>query len=186
MEFEKTKLAGLTVLTPEIKNDLRGSFFEIYRQDYFRDQGLPVGFVQVNQSHSIKNIIRGLHFQWQPALGKLMRVTAGSVFAVAADIRKQSSTFGKWLSLELTAENKKMIYAPSGLATGFCVISEAPADVEYFYTALYNPKGESNIAWNDADLGIVWPVIKPILSDRDHGAQSFKSWLARPESDNFK
>lgn len=184
MKIEKTKFDGLYVITPVILKDNRGFFAEIYRKDRLKEAGIDINFVQDNQSQSKKNIIRGLHFQWDPPLGKLMRVIKGEVFMVVADIRKKSKTFSQWFGLKISEKNMKQVYAPFGFATGFCVLSDL-ADVQYKYTDFYNSQGEANILWNDPDLKIKWPVRKPILSDRDRNALTFNSWLKKPESSLF-
>ncbi len=132
----------------------------------------------------MKSVVRGLHFQWDPPLAKLIRVSWGLIFAVAVDIRKKSPALGKWMGIELSAEERKEMYVPPGFASGFCSLSD-PAQVEYLYTAPYNPKGESSIIWNDPEIGIRWPVKNPVLSPRDASGQTFQEWLKRPESDCF-
>ncbi len=184
MKIEKTDFKGLFVITPSIFKDERGFFMELYRQDKFEEIGIRGNFTQENQSRSKKNVIRGLHFQWNPPLGKLIRAAKGAVFSVAVDLRKNSKTFGKWFGVNLDEDSNKEMYAAPGFATGFCVLSDM-AEVHYGYTNLYNPKGESNILWNDRKIGIIWPVKNPILSERDKNAQTFDEWLNRKESDSF-
>ncbi|MEK7503325.1 MAG: dTDP-4-dehydrorhamnose 3,5-epimerase [Patescibacteria group bacterium] len=184
MIIAETQFKGLYTIEPKVHEDFRGFFMEVYRRDVFREQGLDLTFVQDNQSRSKKNVIRALHFQYDPPIGKLMRVTLGEAFVAAVDIRKNSPTFGKHLTFNLSDKNKKMLYASPGFAMGFCAMSDL-MDMQYRFTALYNPKGEANILWNDTDIGIVWPISGPILSDRDKSAQDFKTWLAKPESDLF-
>ena len=126
-----------------------GFFTEFYRQDQFKELGLPGIFVQANHSRSSKNVLRGLHFQWEPPMGQLMRVTLGSAFLVAVDIRKGLSPhLGKWFGMEISAENKLEIWAPAGFARGFCVLSET-AEIQYLTTGVYSNKCESGIRWND-------------------------------------
>lgn len=184
MYITEQLLGDIYVIAPEKHEDNRGYFIELFRRSYFKDQGVDISFVQQNISFSKKGVIRGLHFQWDPPVGKLIRVAVGRVFVVAADIRKKSPTLGKWAGVELSGENKMQVYVPPGFASGFCALGEAN-EVEYLYTALYNPQGESNIIWNDQTVGIKWPVENPILSERDASAQKFEEWLRRPESDNF-
>jgi len=184
MYIEETPLTGLCIIKPEIVKDNRGTFMQLYRKDLFAEKSIPVTIVQQNQSSSVKDVIRGLHFQWDPILGKLIRVVRGKAFMVAADIRKKSSTFGKWYGMEFKGEEGLAMWAPPGFATGFCVTGDI-AEVEYLYTAIYNPEGESNIVWNDPDIGIVWPTKNPILSPRDSSAQTLKEWTLRSESDLF-
>lgn len=184
MIFEETKLKGLYVITPEPIEDDRGYFMEFFRTDKFGEHGMPLTFVQQNLSWSKEGVVRALHFQWDEPLGKLVRVVEGKVFAVGVDIRKKSPTLGKWTSVELSAENKKSLYAPPGFAFGFSTF-KGPAAVQYLYTALRNADAESSVRWNDSDIGVTWPVKDPVLSEKDAAAQSFKEWLARPESDLF-
>ena len=184
MRLEETNLKGLYTVIPEILEDHRGYFTEFFRSDYFKTKGVDATFIQQNISVSKKGVIRGLHFQWEPPLGKLIRVTNGCIFAVAVDIRKQSPTLGKWFSLELSQENKKGLYVPPGFAYGFCAQDDL-SEVQYLYTAHYNSKGESSILWNDPALGIIWPIQNPILSERDASAKTLGEWLSLPESDCF-
>ena len=118
-------------------------------------------------------------------MGKLMRVTYGSAYLVAVDIRKGSPTLGKWFGIEVSAENKLQVWAPAGFARGFCVVSDF-ADLQYKCTGIYNNKCESGILWNDSDIGIEWPIKNPILAAKDAKAQTFAAWLASPNSDKFK
>lgn len=185
MKIKPASISGIYVIDPEVKKDERGFFMEVYREDLFAAAGIVIGrFVQQNHSLSRYGIIRGLHFQWDGPLDKLIRVINGRAFMVAVDIRKKSVTLGKWFGLELSAENKKLLYVPPGFASGFAVTGDV-AEVEYLYTALYNPAGESNILWNDPVIGIKWPIKNPILSDRDKGAYTLSEWLKMPESDIF-
>ena len=185
IDIESQHLGAIVVLKPTVMEDDRGFFFESFRADEFEKVGLPTNFIQDNHSRSSKGVIRGLHFQWDPPIGKLMRVTLGKAFLVAVDIRKNSPTLGKWFGIEVSAENKKQVWAPTGFARGFCVLSEY-AEIQYKCTNIYNPKGESGIRWNDPDIGITWPVKNPILSPKDKDAQSLKEWLKRPESNHYK
>ena len=186
MEFklQQTGIRDLLVISPDIFQDDRGFFTETYRKDKFSEFGLDVEFVQDNHSRSAKNVLRGLHFQWEPPMGKLMRVTHGSAFLVAVDIRIGSPTFGKWLGIEASVENRKQVYAPAGFARGFCVLSEF-AEIQYKCTGIYSNKAESGILWNDPAIGIEWPIAEPILSKKDEVAQTLDQWLQRAESKNF-
>jgi dTDP-4-dehydrorhamnose 3,5-epimerase len=184
-EFEKTPLEGVVVITPKVFPDDRGFFMETYREDHFRDAGLPVNFVQDNHSCSRRGVVRGLHFQWEPPAAKLMRVTTGAAFLVAVDVRKGSPQFGEWYGVEITAENKKQLYAPAGFARGFCVLSDS-AELQYKCTGLYNVKAESGILWNDPDVGIEWPLSDPILSEKDRNAQTLAQWAENPLSEHFR
>jgi len=185
IHVESRPLPDVAVLVPDIFQDSRGFFMETFRDDKFRELGLPDKFVQDNHSRSEKGVVRGLHFQWEPAMGKLMRVTYGTAFLVAVDIRKGSPTLGKWAGVEASAENRRQVWAPAGFARGFCVISDF-AEIQYKCTGLYNNKGESGILWSDPEIGVEWPVTSPKLSDKDTKAQTLKQWLATPNSDHFR
>ena len=185
INVESRHLGEIVVLVPEIFQDSRGFFMETFREDQFKAAGLPSQFVQDNHSRSEKGVVRGLHFQWDPPMGKLMRVTVGSAFLVAVDIRKGSPTCGQWFGTEASAENRRQVWAPASFARGFCVLSDF-AEIQYKCTGLYNNRAESGIRWNDPQLGIEWPVVQPILSEKDRTAQTLEEWLARPESSNFK
>src|SRR6266436_210676 len=174
--IESRYLEDVVVVVPQAYRDERGFFMETYRTDQFEKLGLPTKFVQDNQSFSKKGVIRGLHFQWDPPMGKLMRVTYGSAFLVAVDIRKGSPTLGKWFGTEGSAENKKHVWAPAGFARGFCVLSDF-AEIQYKCTGIYNDKAESGIRWNDPAIGIKWPVSGPIVSQKDANAQLLSDWL---------
>jgi dTDP-4-dehydrorhamnose 3,5-epimerase len=186
MKIEATPLDGVFMITPRIHEDFRGFLMESYRKDIFqKDIGIDVEFVQEIHSRSNRNVLRGLHFQWDPPMGKLMRVTVGAAYLVAVDIRKDSPTLGKWIGLEVSAENRKQIWAPAGFARGFYSINDV-VEVQYKCTGIYNPAGESGILWNDPQIGIQWPADHPILSDKDRNAQTLAQWLVRPESEYFK
>src|SRR5579862_850704 len=164
--IESVHLNDVKVILPEVRGDSRGFFMETFRADQFRELGLPADFVQDNHSKSKKGVLRGLHFQWEPPMGKLMRVTQGVAFLVAVDIRKGSPTLGQWFGRELTAESKTQIWAPAGFARGFCVLSDF-AEIEYLCSGVYNSGAESGFAWNDPHLAIPWPVKDPIISGKD-------------------
>lgn len=184
VRIEKTPLAEVIVVVPELFRDERGFFTEVYRKDQFEELGLPGQFVQLNHSGSHKNTVRGLHFQWDPPMGKLMRVTSGRAFLVAVDIRKGSPTVGKWFGLIASSDNQKMLWAPASFARGFCVLSDY-GEIQYLTTGIYNNKAESGILWNDPAIGIDWPVDDPILSAKDGKAQTLSQWLQREESNFF-
>lgn len=185
IKIESRPLQDVAVLVPDIFLDSRGFFMETFREDQFKAHGLPYHFVQDNHSRSAKGVVRGLHFQWEPPMGKLMRVTQGSAFLVAVDIRKGSPTLGKWAGIEASAENRREVWAPAGFARGFCVLSDF-AEIQYKCTGAYNNKAESGILWNDPAIGIQWPVTNAELSEKDKKAQTLAQWLASPASDNFK
>jgi dTDP-4-dehydrorhamnose 3,5-epimerase len=183
--IEKTPIDDVIVVKPQIFRDERGFFSEVYRQDQFKNLGLPDTFVQLNHSGSVKGVLRGLHFQWDPPMGKLMRVPRGVAFLVAVDIRKGSPTLGKWFGIEASEEDGIQVWAPAGFARGFCVLSEY-AEIQYLTTGVYNNKAESGISWDDPAIGINWPVQNPILSKKDQSAQTLAEWLAMDDSNNFK
>ena len=183
--IESRHLHDIVVVVPEIFQDGRGFFSETFRADQFKSLGLPTEFVQDNHSRSAKGVVRGLHFQWDPPMGKLMRVTLGSAFLVGVDIRKGSPTLGKWFGVEASAENRRAVWAPPGFARGFCALSD-PTEIQYKCTGLYNSKAESGIRWNDPMIGINWPLADVIVSDKDRNARTLEQWLASPESDNFR
>jgi dTDP-4-dehydrorhamnose 3,5-epimerase len=168
----------------EVFADERGYFMEVYKRDEFREAGLPELFVQVNESLSARNVIRGLHFQWDPPMGKVMRVTHGKAMLVAVDIRRGSPTLGRWVAETLSEEDKKQVWAPAGFARGFCALADNTR-VQYLCTGVYNPNAESGIRWNDPDIGVRWPVGQPTVSPKDRVAQTLGEWLSRPESKSF-
>jgi dTDP-4-dehydrorhamnose 3,5-epimerase len=179
--LEPTEISDVIVVAPEAFQDERGFFVEVYRRDLFAELGLPTEFVQLNHSRSARNVLRGLHFQWDPPMGKLMRVTQGRAFLVAVDIRDGSPTRGRWVGVTLDAADKKQLWAPAGFARGFCVLSDF-AEIEYLCTGTYNPAAESGVLWNDPAIGIDWPVTEPILSAKDERAQTLAEWSARAEA----
>ena len=185
LELISSHLGGdVLVLEPKVLGDERGFFMETYRYDNFRDFGLPTQWDQDNHSRSSKGVLRGLHFQWNPPMGKLMRVTRGVAFLVAVDIRKGSPTLGQWFGLEITADNKKQVYAPYGFARGFCALTDK-CEVQYKCTGIYNSGAESGIYYKDPEIGIQWPLDDVTVSDKDTKAQSLKQWLLSPLSDNI-
>ena len=182
--IEHVYLNDVVVIVPEIFEDARGFFMETFRADHFRALGLPTEFVQDNHSRSSRNVLRGLHFQWDPPMGKLMRVSKGEAFLVAVDIRHGSPTLGRWCGVLASASNRRQVWAPAGFARGFCVVSD-DAEIQYKCTGLYSPKNEASILWNDPALQIEWPVKSPLVSARDAGARTLQEWLSRPESHAF-
>lgn len=171
MRFLGTELPGVILVEPDVFTDVRGLFLETYHREKYADGGIPDPFVQDNLSRSIQGTLRGLHYQLQEPQGKLVMVVEGAIFDVAADIRRGSPTFGRWLGIELSAQNKRQLYIPPGFAHGFCVLSEAAA-VTYKCTRFYEPKDERGIVWDDPSLGIRWPVAEPLLSAKDRGYKS--------------
>lgn len=177
MRFIKTEIKDVILIEPKVLGDSRGFFMETFNDKLFRENGIAENFVQDNVSRSKQGTLRGLHYQLAPnAQGKLVRVTSGAVYDVAVDIRKNSPTFGKYIGIELSAENKKLLWIPPGFAHGFYVISEE-AEFCYKCTAPYSPQSETGILWNDATIDINWPIIanKTILSDKDQNLPSFKN-----------
>jgi dTDP-4-dehydrorhamnose 3,5-epimerase len=186
MKLTATPLAipGVVLLEHEAFEDDRGYFMEVYKREVFRELGLPDLFVQLNESRSARHVIRGLHFQWDPPMGKLMRVVEGAAFLVAIDIRHNSPTLGKWVGQTITAEDKRQIWAPAGFARGVCTLADNTR-VQYLCTGTYNAATESGLRWNDPEIGVAWPVTDPLVSAKDRTAQTFREWLAREESRSF-
>ncbi len=164
--FEKTPLPGVLLIEPMVFDDPRGFFMETYHQGTYHKAGINGPFVQDNFSHSCKSTLRGLHYQRKNAQDKLVMVITGEIFDVAVDIRRGSPTFGQWFGVCISGENRKQIYVPRGFAHGFCVLSEI-ADVLYKCTDVYTPGDEYGILWSDPAIGIHWPCVDPILSDKD-------------------
>jgi dTDP-4-dehydrorhamnose 3,5-epimerase len=188
LTVSKTSLRDVLVVEHEVFEDERGFFVEAYRADQFTAHaalGLPSTFVQLNHSRSARSVIRGLHFQWDPPMGKLMRVVRGEAFLVAVDIRPNSATLGRYESIIATERNHLQLWAPACFARGFCALTEV-AEVEYLTTGTHNPAAESGVRWDDPSIGIDWPVRKPILSRKDAEAQSLSEWLERPEAQAFR
>ena len=178
---EPTDLAEVLVLRPRLYGDERGWFAEIAQVGAFEalGAGLPTSFVQVNQSRSSRGVVRGLHFQWDPPQGKLMRVVSGRAVMVAVDIRPGSPTLGRHVTVEASSDEPLLFWAPATFARGFCALSDV-TEIEYFCTAGYNPAAEGGVRWDDPDIGIRWPVADPQLSAKDALAGSLADWLARP------
>lgn len=173
VHFDEVKVISPT----EVFRDDRGEFSVTFRRDEFRELGLPYYFVQDNCSVSKKNVIRGLHFQLNPDMGKLMTVTSGRAFLVAVDFRRFSPTFLQWHGIEATAENRIQVWAPSDFLRGFCTL-EDNTEVRYKCDNYFDGQADSSVAWDDPDINIGWPIKDPLLSDRDK--------YARPAVDYFK
>ena len=172
MTATPTALPDVWILEPRVFADDRGYFFESWNAKEFRSSvGLDARFVQDNQSHSKRGVLRGLHYQIEQVQGKLIRVVAGRVFDVAVDLRRSSPTFGRWVGCELSDDNRRQIWIPPGFAHGFVALS-AHADVVYKATDFYAPQHERCIIWNDPRIGIDWPVKTPILSGKDQAGLS--------------
>ena len=175
MNFITTAIPDVVLIEPKVFGDHRGFFLESWRQDSFRENVADIDFVQDNHSKSSQGILRGLHYQMQQTQGKLVRVTSGSVYDVAVDMRESSPTFGHWVGYELSADNKRMLWVPAGFAHGFYVMSES-AEFVYKCTDYYAPEHERSLRWNDKKLGIDWPLVDgkaPILSAKDEEGDLF-------------
>lgn len=168
MEFVPTTLPDVVLIKPKVFEDPRGFFMETYREDRFTAGGISQQFVQENHSASGKGVLRGLHYQIRQTQGKLVRVISGEIFDVAVDIRRSSLTFGQWVGIILSAENKHQLWVPAGFAHGFYVLSDR-AEVVYKVTDYYAPEWERSILWSDPEIGVEWPLngIDPILSQKD-------------------
>lgn len=166
MRFEPAAIPGVVIVEPDVYRDSRGFFLETYHAEKYMAAGIPAPFVQDNHSRSVKDTLRGLHLQLQRPQGKLVRVIEGEIFDVAVDVRRGSPTFGSWSGVRLSADNFRQCYLPPGFAHGFAVLSPV-AQVEYKCTDVYDPASQLGIAWNDPDIGIEWPLSRPLLSERD-------------------
>ncbi len=179
MQIENTKINDLKIIHPKVIRDDRGWFCESYNQEKYSQLGIDTVFVQDNHSQSARLTLRGLHFQTTPGQAKLIRCTQGEIWDVAVDIRAESPTLGQWHGLVLSAENQQQLFIPVGFAHGFLVLSEY-AEVQYKCSNVYVAATESGIAWDDAEIGVAWPIPKgevPLLSKRDQGNQSFKELI---------
>ena len=166
MIVKNTTLDGVKIITPTVFEDERGYFFESYKTPIFKNNELPINFVQDNEVKSTKGVLRGLHYQFNRPQGKLVRVVSGSILDVAVDIRKGSPTFGQSEIVHLTAENNKMLYIPEGFAHGYLVTS-SESIVVYKCTDIYDPNDQFGIIWNDETIGVDWTYDSPILSEKD-------------------
>ena len=166
MKILETSLPGCVVIEPAVFGDDRGFFFETWNADRYGENGLPTNFVQSNVSSSARGVLRGLHYQWPNPQGKLVSVLEGEVYDVAVDIRRGSPNFGRWAAVVLSAENKRQFWIPEGFAHGFAVLSDR-AIFSYLCTAQYDKTADAGVRWNDASIGVDWPIGSPILSDKD-------------------
>lgn len=177
MKVTPTAIPDVLLIEPDVFGDERGFFMESWNRRKFAEAGIDYDFVQDNHSRSTRGALRGLHYQIEQPQGKLVRATVGAVFDVAVDLRQSSSTFGQWVSAELTAENKRQLWVPPGFAHGFYVFSDV-AEFQYKCTDFYAPEHERSIRWDDPDLAIEWPIERdqgnePLLSEKDRAAVSF-------------
>ena len=173
IEVEETRLDGVKIIKPRVFPDERGFFMETFNAADAANEGLPTLYVQDNHSLSSKGVLRGLHYQYPQWQGKLIRAASGEIFDVAVDIRQGSPTYGEWLGVVLSAENKLQLYVPEGFAHGFVVLS-ATADLLYKCTTLFDPGQDCCLMWNDPYIGVEWPVSEPIISEKDNKGQRFK------------
>jgi dTDP-4-dehydrorhamnose 3,5-epimerase len=174
--FTPSKIPDVIVIEPKVYGDKRGFFMETWKKNEFENSNIPFDFVQDSHSSSIQGTLRGLHYQIKQSQGKLVRVTQGSIFDVAVDIRKSSPSYGKWVGETLTSENKKMLWIPPGFAHGFYVLSKT-SELIYKFTNYYAPEHERTIRWNDDDINIKWPLLdntQPLLSTKDKAGLSLK------------
>lgn len=178
MNFIETEIEGLIIVEPKVFKDDRGYFFESFNKATFQNSGIDEQFVQDNQSLSQKGVLRGLHFQKPPfAQAKLVNVIKGAVLDVVVDLRKSSKTYGKHFSIELSEQNKTMLFIPKGFAHGFACL-ENDTIFSYKCSNVYNKDSEDAILWNDVDLNINWSISHPILSEKDLKAQKFKDFIS--------
>lgn len=184
LELIEEKLNGLKLFKPRVFGDERGFFYESFKASEFESFGISADFVQDNHSKSAKNVLRGMHFQWDKPQGKLLRVTRGSAMFVELDIRKNSPTLGEHVKFELNEENKHLLWVPAGFANSFLTLTDN-TEVLYKCTAEWNPSCESGIRWNDPKLKIDWGSENPELSAKDAVAQSLDEWLSKEESNYF-
>jgi dTDP-4-dehydrorhamnose 3,5-epimerase len=165
--FTQLQIPDVILIEARVFDDDRGFFAEMYKRSEFVENGITCTFVQDNHTHSVRGVLRGLHYQKHPAAqAKLVSVTRGEIFDVAVDIRKGSPTYGRWIAVSLSSENHQLLYIPEGFAHGFCVVSEE-ADVWYKVTSEYSPANDRGIIWNDPDLAIEWPIKEPLVSVKD-------------------
>ncbi len=175
LKVEKTPLEGLLLMAPASFEDARGYLAETYQKEKYLELGITCGFVQDNQSYSLKGVLRGLHAQLKYPQAKLVRAVTGEIFDVAVDARPDSPSFGRWFGHILSGENLKQLFIPEGFLHGFCVLSES-AIVHYKCSALYVSGDQWGVLWNDPDLGIQWPLEHPVFSDKDSQNLSWKKF----------
>lgn len=184
LEVISEDLNGLILFQPKVFGDERGFFMESYKQSEFEKLGIPTDFKQDNHSKSAKGVLRGMHFQWDEPMGKLIRVTAGSALIAELDIRHNSPSLGEYKIYQINSDNKHVLWIPAGFANAFLSLEDG-TELQYKCTAEWNPKAESGILWNDPALGIDWGIDNASLSEKDATAQTLEQWLEKPESKNF-
>lgn len=184
VSVETTAIVDLVLARLRVFPDARGSFRELFRAEHFAAVGLPTTIAQINGSVSGRGVVRGLHFQWDPPMGKAMRVVRGRAFIVAVDLRADSPTFGRAWWRECVAGEDLWVCAPASFARGFQAL-EDDTEVEYLCTASYNPQAEGGIRWDDPALGIPWPIAGATLSEKDRAAPTLAEWRAGPQGDVF-
>jgi dTDP-4-dehydrorhamnose 3,5-epimerase len=180
VKVTETSLPGVLLLQPKVFGDARGFFMETFHAGRYAEVGIQLAFVQDNLSRSKKGTLRGLHFQEPHAQGKLVQVLSGAVWDVAVDVRRGSPHFGRWVGVELSADNRHQLWVPPGFAHGFCVLSDT-ADFLYKCTDVYSPAHERGVLWNDSDLAIPWPLEAPLLSPKDEALPRLKDVPVLPE-----
>jgi dTDP-4-dehydrorhamnose 3,5-epimerase len=180
MKIIPTELDSVILIEPAFYRDERGFFLESYHRRRFEEHGLICDFVQDNHSRSVQHVLRGIHYQdLRAPMAKLVRCTVGSIWDVAVDLRVGSPSFGRWVAVELSAENMRQLLVPVGFGHGFLTLSES-AEVQYKCSGYYTPEAEGSIIWNDAEVGIRWPCLEPILSKRDRQATGIREYLTDP------
>lgn len=180
MKITDLPFEGLKLIELVVHGDARGFFVERYRVDVFRESGLPTDFAQENHSRSAPGVLRGLHYQTEPAQAKLIGVVRGRIWDVVVDIRADSPTYGRSYGVEINDINGVLLWVPAGFAHGFCVLGDEPADVLYKVDGLYNPATEGGIRYDDPELAIEWPIENPTVSARDRSLPSFATYRAEP------
>jgi dTDP-4-dehydrorhamnose 3,5-epimerase len=178
MDVQKTPIAGVLVIEPQVFSDRRGSIFEAYHEARYTEAGIAGPSVQDNISQSRRGVLRGLHFESRGRQAKLVLIVTGEIFDVVVDLRRGSPTFGRWFGTRLSSENRRQIYIPPGCAHGFCVLSDF-ADVIFKSTTLFAPEYERGVIWNDPMIGIEWPLEDPVLPDRDAGLPRLHEAIAQ-------
>ena len=173
MKIIATEIPDVMIVEPRVFEDPRGFFMETYHKKQFAEQGMTAEFVQDNHSRSSRGVLRGLHYQIEHSQGKLCRVVRGEVYDVAVDLRRASATYGRWVGVSLSEQNRRQLFVPAGFAHGFVVVSEI-AELLYKCTDFYSPQHERSIRWDDPDLAIDWPVQEPLLSPKDANGVAFR------------